>query len=212
MMDDSTSTKKNEVGLLAEQKAPPHGFKGHLDEIPFLTPRRLVDAAMILLVVVILSSLLLKMIQWWRRRAKVEVRVANSDAQLRAWQLLKSEIEMIQIKQGEETEFANQVSLCLRRGVEIQTSLPLPERTNQEIKKILLDRAAHLPVGDEILTLLGRLDEVRFAGSQLEHEEALKLLKMLKGIVFKLEAEGARRVHKTEVGKDLPRKNEGQIF
>ena len=208
------STKDEKTSEL--QKTPPHGMKGALGPSDGITPKPFLVGACVVLLVALLAAIIMFLVDWQRRR---RMRMATSGAlsiDPTAWARLRSSISGIKVPGldpahlpvagGDElametheslewNHFSSEVSLCLRRAIELRTGMPLAESTTEEILALLAKRGHQLEVltKEELQQILGRLDRVRFGGQKISQEEGSKILKNLVGWCDRLE-------HATQAG------------
>jgi hypothetical protein len=85
--------------------------------------------------------------------------------------------------------FSSEVSLCLRRGLELRTGLPLAESTTEEVVALLSKRQLQLEFlsDTELREILKRLDRIRFGGFKITKSEGENILKDLVGWCDRLE-------------------------
>lgn len=185
------------------EKTPPHGMKGQIQSEMLLQPTHVLWASLAVVAIVLVVLLVFGFL-FWRRRQKLVI--ANPPLWINepsAWAKLRKVIEAISVPTESDleqsskshqywSEFSSEVSLCLRRGLEIRTGLPFAERTNEEIFRSLASGELKLAVMSdyELRQILTRLDQVRFGGAALNREEANDILKSLKNWCQRLEQEG----------------------
>jgi hypothetical protein len=200
------------------QKTPPHGMKGALAPVSGMTPQPFLIGACIILLAALLAAIIMFVIDWQRRRRMRNAAGSLLVADPTAWARLRDAIRLIKVpgfdsqianvdgfSGHESTEpsaggvewnhFTSEVSLCLRRALEIRTGMPLAESTTEEILALLSKRQAHLEVltGAELQKILGRLDRVRFGGDSISQEEGSKFLKDLVDWCDRLESSVPRQ-------------------
>jgi hypothetical protein len=194
-----------------ETQTPPHGFKDDLGQAPLVTPASILVLSGVILLVAVAVSFGFWLVRLWRARFSNKVGSDGAVDQVTEWAKLKVDIEKIQEPSGPSVEFASDVSLCLRRAIEIKTDLPLAERTTDEILGILNKEVIQGLSKEDVMGLLLRLDEVRFAEASLESGEARAIIEQLKSSVIKLEEAGHSAVTANLNGRSQLNEK-GQIF
>lgn len=176
---------------------PPHGLKDSIRSHEMIEPLTITLLAVGVLCLAMLTAGIIHLLHL-RRREKSNIVGLDDNPVTSKWTLLKSSIGLIQlpIDTGNANEiilswrfFASEISLNLRRVVELKTGLPLAERTNQEIFYLLKTNRLDLMefTGHELMQVLNRLDEIRFAGATGDATEAQALLDRLKRLVSNFE-------------------------
>jgi hypothetical protein len=204
-------TDRSEDRVQGGYLAPPHGLKDELEELPLVTPQSLfVFSGLIFLTVMLFfcGSLILRS---WLKKSKNGGRSVDAGQRTTNWARLKDEIQKLEMSSVSAVEFASGVSLCLRRAIEIKTELPLAERTSEEIIQILKDEIVHGLSKDDVISMLLRLDALRFAGLSMESGEEHILLEQLKNAVNKLE-DATQSTVVQPGGVVEPLSEKGQIF
>ena len=191
--------------------APPHGFKLGLDDLPIVTPGSLWLLSGLILILVLMGLTTYWIISLWKVKRRSNDKRTVSHDQVTEWARLKIEIQKIQEPVGDHLDFASRVSLCLRRAIELKTNLPLAERTSEEILRILNKEIVHDLSKDDVMRMLWRLDEVRFADSQLQTGEARNLIDQLKNMVENLDKTRPSSALQASAG-DPPVNMKEQIF
>lgn len=179
------------------QKTPPHGMKGALGPSDGITPTPFLVGACVVLLVALLAAIIMFLIDWQRRRRMRKAAAGALIVDPTAWARLRSSIGRIKVPGldpaympfagGDEfalqtheglqwNHFSSEVSLCLRRAIELRTGMPLAESTTEEILALLAKREHRLEVltEEELQKILGRLDRVRFGGYRISQEEGSK--------------------------------------
>lgn len=177
--------------------APPHGFKGVIAEESFLSASVILMVAGTILAAAILAAVIAALVLKVLRKKEVKVSFDAPAGNRILWEELRQFIARIKIPTDREKEslawenFASDVSLCLRRGVELRTASPVAERTTQEIEQMLQSGNLKLPMisEPEFKSILARLDAVRFGGVSLSEDEAKQLLTSLKDWTKALESD-----------------------
>lgn len=170
----------------------PHGFKGPIADMPLITPSSVITLAIVILVATLILAFLTKMVQLWRRKAMSSRDFLAPDRSPDAWESFKQDLLLAGHRRSDQIEFANFISLAFRRAIEIKTGLPTAERTTPEIKQILLVNHIEGISKDEFITILQRLDEIRFAGTPLVEREIQDLFDNLINLVNQLESSKGR--------------------
>jgi hypothetical protein len=194
-----------------ETLTPPHGFKVDLEQSPLVTPASILVLSGVILLVAVALSFGFWLVRLWRARFTNKVGSNGTSDQVTEWAKLKGDIEKIQEPSGASVEFASDVSLCLRRAIEIKTDLPLAERTTDEILGILNQEVIQGLSKEDVMGLLLRLDEVRFAEASLASGEAGYIIEQLKSSVIKLE-EASHSTVTANMNGSGPLNEKGQIF
>ena len=195
----------------AETLTPTHGFKKDLEQAPLVTPASILMLSGVILLVAVALSFGFWLVRLWRARFSNKVISDGIVDQVTDWARLKGDIQKIQEPSGASVEFASDVSLCLRRAIEIKTDLPLAERTTDEILGILNKEVIQGLSKEDVMGLLLRLDEVRFAEASLASGEARAIIEQLKRSVIKLEEASHSAVTANMNGRS-PLNEKGQIF
>lgn len=166
----------------------PHGFKGRIADGPLITPSSVITLAVSILATTLILFTLAKLIQIWRRRT-ISIRDFSApDTTHDAWECLKKDLVIAGSRRSDQIDLANFISLALRRAIEIKSGLPTAERTTPEIKQMLLVTNVEGISKDEFITILGRLDEIRFAGTPPIEREIQDLFDKLVNLVNQLES------------------------
>lgn len=188
----------------ALDKTPPHGMKGILPPAEALSPQTIFGVASVLLLAALTGALIMWVLAWWRLRARRKAREGLPLYNPSLWAELRAVISQIVIpgandlnepSQEEWNQFTSDVSLCLRRGLEIRTGYPLAESTTEEIMGMLVNGSIRLVVvsDHELRSTLQRLDEIRFGGRTLGRIEAAEILDSLKRWCDKLEVDDQQK-------------------
>lgn len=196
---------------------PPHGLKGSIQSHTMIEPITITLIAVGLLCLALLTAGIIYLLHWLRRKKRDVVRPANHLFTSK-WTHLRESIGLIKlpIDSGKPDEvllswqvFTSEISLNLRRVIELKTGLPLAERTNQEIFNLLKTNRLDLIefTGHELMEVLTRLDEIRFAGATSNTSEAQALLNKLKDLVSSFE-QTYRELERTHGGLT----SNGKIF
>jgi hypothetical protein len=151
--------------------------------------------AFVLLALGLLAYVAVAMIERYRNHRLKKRGDSGAQNQVSPWESLRLAIHAIEVPaRGHSddvrwSQFSSDVSLCLRRGVEIRTGKPVAERTTQEIERMLASGDLRLSVisEQEFKTLLLQLDAVRFGGQRISDEQALGLLESLRRAIETLE-------------------------
>ena len=189
---------------------PPHGMKGDIERGEFLTPMTILSLAGLLLLAAILFFAVVQILDWRHRRRALRSNSLAWTASPSDWARLRAVVDAIELpkESSEESvraklwnEFTSSVSICLRRGFELRTGLPLAESTTQEIKILLSRPGIHLdamPRG-EFEELLRRLDEIRFGSAIGTADEAESIMKTLRTCIDRLEPGRLKDAGESEV-------------
>lgn len=204
-------------------KTPPHGTKGALPPSEGLSAQVIFSIAGTILLIAFIVTALMMIVSWWRERARRKSVAGEIFYNPNVWAELRKTIDRIvvpsgqisdsssgsstEVSQEQWNQFSSEVSLCLRRGLEIRTGLPLAESTTEEIMSMLTRGRFHLVVlsDHELRVTLVRLDRIRFGGVPMKHDEAAEILRSLKSWCEKLEADDKMRVpgsHENAVSVD----------
>lgn len=196
-------------------KVPPHGMKQEMTPEPALSAGLVLFIAGAILATALLVTAGLSVWSWWRRR-KQKSAISPWGSDPSAWERLLEAVEGIKVPEviGDSKEltatsrqewnhFTSEVSLCLRRALEIKTGKPFVERTTDEIKQWARQGLDLRGVMDdrEFLVFLDSLDRVRFGGDVLSEIEARAMLQSLRAWIARLE-HGAD-LRNTETGEEL---------
>jgi hypothetical protein len=186
------------------EKVPPHGMKQEITAGSPLTAETLLWAAGVIVGMALLTSLCMQAWLWWRRRQN-KVTPSGWTADPTAWERLLETIAAIELPKSSEihehneqrqrrwNQFCSDVSICLRRALEIKTGQPFGERTTEEIRQWAL-RGLDLKgvMADmEFLEFLDLMDRVRFGGKTLTEAEAEGTLARLRDWVRRLEQDSS---------------------
>jgi hypothetical protein len=182
-------------------KVPPHGMKHEMMPEPPLSAGFVLMVAGAILVTALLVVAGLSLWSWWRRRAQKPIGSAMS-IDPTAWERLLEAVAAIEIPDmsGDASEmttqmrhdwnqFSGEVSVCLRRALELKTGKPFLERTTDEIKQWArqgLDLSGVIE-DREFLDFLDTMDRVRFGGGLLTQDEARETLQRLREWISRLE-------------------------
>ena len=177
---------------------PPHGMKGDLERGGFLTPITILSLAGLLLLAAIMFFAVVQFLDWRHRRRVLRSNSLAWTASPSDWARLRAVVDAIELpkESSEESvrakvwnEFTSCVSICLRRGFELRTGLPLAESTTQEIKILLSKPGIHLDAMPraEFEELLRRLDEIRFGSAIGTADEAESMIRTLRTCIDRLE-------------------------
>jgi hypothetical protein len=191
------------------EAVPPHGMKQDIRPEPPVSAGFLLVVAGGILMAALGIAAGLQLWSWWRQRRKKPL-AQPWQADPSEWEQLLVAIAAIKIppadalrsedgqagKQGRtafsrefSSEFSSQISLYLRRALELKTGQPFGERTTDEITQWMkqgLDLRGVMEDG-EFLMFLESMDRVRFGGGTLSEAEALKTLQRLRDWVQRLE-------------------------
>ena len=180
---------------------PPHGMKQDM------TPEPPVSAGFLFLLAggILMTALCvaggLSLWSWWRRRQH-KTAAADWTTDPSDWQRLLEAIAAIKIPQtamqhGDDAEvmqqrwneFSSEISVCLRRALELKTGQPFGERTTEEIRQWVQQGLDLKGVMEdrECLAFLEAMDRVRFGGGILTEAEAQTTLERLRDWVRRLE-------------------------
>ncbi len=180
------------------QKTPPHGMKGALGPSDTITPKPFLVGACVILLVALFAAMVMFLMDWQRRR---RMKMGNESSKVldpTAWARLRASISLIRVpgldlgnseENLEWNHFSSEVSLCLRRALELRIGLPLAESTTEEILALLSKRQVQLEVltEQELQQILGRMDRVRFGGHRINCDEGAKILSDLVDWCHRLE-------------------------
>lgn len=199
---DAKADAKADAKTTELQKTPPHGMKGALGPSDTITPKPFLVGACVVLLVALFAAMVMFLIDWQRRRRMKRGNETSKVLDPTAWARLRASISLIRVPELEpadsmnQTEeslewnhFSSEVSLCLRRALEIRTGWPLAESTTEEILALLSKRQVQLEVLTELelQQILGRMDRVRFGGHRISCDEGSKILSDLVDWCHRLE-------------------------
>jgi hypothetical protein len=180
------------------KETPPHGMKGRLEPESMISADAvLVAAGMVLLVAASVSALVFAWTKY-KSRAKSKTLMGDFANVPGLWAELHRSIGTIQVPRDDQArdqkswnQFTSDMSLHLRRGVELRTQVPVAERTTEEILHLLAVGSLKIPVisEQEIKSTLRRLDAVRFGGEVMTSSDAESLLTSLRVWLERLEAD-----------------------
>ena len=188
----------------ALDKTPPHGMKGPLVATNGLTPGPFLAGAIVLFVAALVTAGILFFMRWRKERQRMKAQTGLIAVDPTAWVRLRDSIAKIgvpdEFPEGsasnpiltkEWNQFSSDVSLCLRRGLEIRSGLPLAESTTEEILSLLATKRLKLVVltDYELRLTLQRLDAIRFGGARISKTDAAEILDALKHWCDRLENE-----------------------
>jgi hypothetical protein len=177
-------------------QVPPHGLKQKITPGSSLGSGTIIAAAAVFFVIALSVWMVTMIMVWWRNRARAPIKMP-SGISLSDWQKITQAIDQIQVSSvesetgGGAVSFAGEVSLLLRRALELKTGRPFAERTTEEIKQWAASGLELSPGADdsEFLGFLERLDAARFAGRSMSTSDASKILDDLRAWVRALEGD-----------------------
>lgn len=205
----NTTKNKNVADKPTEQtealdKTPPHGMKGPLAGTNGLTPGPFLAGAVVLLAAALVTAGVLFFMRWRKERQRMKDQIGLIPIDPTAWARLRDSIAKIAVPDEfpegsvsnpiltkEWNQFSSEVSLCLRRGLEIRSGLPLAESTTEEIMALLATKRLKLMVLSdvELRLTLQRLDAIRFGGARISKTDAAEILDDLRHWCERLETE-----------------------
>jgi len=142
--------------------------------------------------------------RWRKERQRMKAQAGLIAVDPTAWVRLRDSIAKIAVPEEflegsvsnpvltkEWNQFSSDVSLCLRRGLEIRSGLPLAESTTEEILSLLATKRLKLVVLSdyELRLTLQRLDAIRFGGARIRKIDAAEILDAMKHWCDRLENE-----------------------
>ena len=185
-------------------KTPPHGMKGPLVATNGMTPGPFLAGAVVLLAAALVTAGVLFFMRWRKERQRMKDQIGLIPIDPTAWTRLRDSIAKIAVPDEfpegsvsnpiltkEWNQFSSEVSLCLRRGLEIRSGLPLAESTTEEILALLATKRLKLMVLSdiELRLTLQRLDAIRFGGERISNTNAAEILDALRHWCERLEKE-----------------------
>lgn len=204
----AATTSKTEV----LDQTPPHGMKGPLPPSPGVSPQTIFAIAGVVMLTALVVSLVMSLIIKWRQTTLKASKAVDLGCNPSLWAELRKAIAGIVIPSQSSTEsgsddetaaldkewnqFSSEVSLCLRRGLELRTGAPLAESTTEEILSMLAKGRLRLVVVSdrELRDTLEQLDRIRFGGMRVSRAEAAGILESLKRWCDKLEEDDRQRI------------------
>jgi len=160
--------------------------------------------AVVLLAAALVTAGVLFFMRWRKERQRMKDQLGLIPIDLTAWARLRDSIAKIAVPDEfpegsvsnpvltkEWNQFSSEVSLCLRRGLEIRSGLPLAESTTEEIMALLATKRLNLVVLSdiELRLTLQRLDAIRFGGARINKTDAAEILDALRHWCERLEVE-----------------------
>jgi hypothetical protein len=180
------------------KETPPHGMKGRLEPASFISADAILVMAGVVLFVAAMISAFVFIWAKYKSRLKSKALLGNFADVPGLWAELRRSVAMIKVPsdapstgQKEWNQFTSDVSLHLRRAIELRTHIPVAESTTEEILRMLSSGALKPRVISEhdLKSTLSRLDAVRFGGVSMTPEEAESVLATLHQWLQRLEAD-----------------------
>ena len=177
-------------------------MKGPLVATNGMTPGPFLAGAVVLLAAALVTAGVLFFMRWRKERQRMKDQVGLIPIDPTAWARLRDSIAKIAVPDEfpegsvsnpiltkEWNQFSSEVSLCLRRGLEIRSGLPLAESTTEEILALLATKRLKLTVLSdiELRLTLQRLDAIRFGGARISKTNADERLDALRHWCERLE-------------------------
>ncbi len=168
------------TGVGAEIKLP-HEIYG---AVPVYTVYWLILAGVLFLVLGALAI-------WYFRKRKHESK-KDTAAAVDPWSELEVKLSGLDVTVGDIPELFFQLSLILREGIALATTIPAAKLTIKELTPKLLTAKSLAPdLSDKILKILAEADLVKFADKPASYADAAQLQKEVELILKALRSEGS---------------------